>query len=99
MILAIRLLPAHRYNMHYLEGHFDAALGTLTSLIAPNHPYKSVYDFCNPELFHACLLRMSHPPHSASQISPNSPPTQKPSACPPSSTREIPACRAMSSSG
>jgi hypothetical protein len=42
--------------MHYLEGHFDSALGRILGLTVPAHRYISVHDLFNPELFHACLL-------------------------------------------
>jgi hypothetical protein len=45
--------------MHFLEGHFDTALGSLLHYLVPEHSYKSVHDCFNPQLFHAALTAMS----------------------------------------
>ena len=64
--------------MHYLEGHFDSALGRILTLTVPTHRYISVHDLFNPELFHACLQATYSLPYPALPMSLNWPPMLKP---------------------
>lgn len=44
--------------MHYLEGAFDSAMEKISHYLVPDHQYKSIHDFFNPQLFHEALFAM-----------------------------------------